>query len=356
MEQMPNARRLSDVDRNFAAQTLRTPLQWTSITADSPLLRGLIADGGTPFCRLPRAVAEAANPQVAELYANASGGRLHMLTDSRTLAVRVTLGQRLICSHMTYLGVAGLDVYRKDGGAWAFAGSLIPQDTAADLFEASVSLPGGMQELLVYLPLYAEVRSLELGLEDGCAVSPAAAPERHAVFYGSSITQGGCAPRPCVSYPAIVSRRLGISFTNLGFSAGARAEAPMLDYLCTLPMDALVFDYDHNAPDADALERTHLSAYKLLRAKRPALPILLASAPLALPDAEWLRRRQIVLETYRYAKAHGDARVGFVDGAAMYPPALRAECSVDGIHPNALGMHCMADAFEPQLRSLLQSI
>ena len=356
MEQTPNARRLSDVDRNFAAQTLRTPLRWMNITAASPLLRGLISDGGTPFCRLPRAVAEAVNPQVAELYANASGGRLHILTDSRTLAVRVTLGRRLICSHMTYLGVAGLDVYRKDGGAWAFAGSLIPQDTAADSFEASVSLPGGMQELLVYLPLYAEVRSLELGLEDGCAVSPAAAPERRVVFYGSSITQGGCAPRPGVSYPAIVSRRLGISFTNLGFSAGARAEAPMLDYLCTLPMDALVFDYDHNAPDADALEQTHLPAYKLLRAKRPALPILLASAPLALPDAEWLRRSQIVLETYRYAKAHGDTRVGFVDGAAMYPPALRAECSVDGIHPNALGMRCMADAFEPPLRSLLQSI
>ena len=176
------------------------------------------------------------------------------------------------------------------------------------------------------------------------------------MFYGSSITQGGCAPRPGVSYPAIVSRRLGVSFTDLGFSAGARAEAPILDYLCTLPMDALVFDYDHNAPDADALEQTHLPAYKLLRAKRPALPILLASAPLALPDAEWLRRRQIVLETYRYAKVHGDTRVGFVDGAAMYPPALRAECSVDGIHPNALGMRCMADAFEPPLRSLLQSI
>ena len=190
MEQTPNARRLSDVDRNFAAQTLRTPLRWMNITAASPLLRGLISDGGTPFCRLPRAVAEAVNPQVAELYANASGGRLHILTDSRTLAVRVTLGRRLICSHMTYLGVAGLDVYRKDGGAWAFAGSLIPQDTAADSFEASVSLPGGMQELLVYLPLYAEVRSLELGLEDGCAVSPAAAPERQ-------IGRASCRERVC---------------------------------------------------------------------------------------------------------------------------------------------------------------
>ena len=59
MEQTPNARRLSDVDRNFAAQTLRTPLRWMNITAASPLLRGLISDGGTPFCRLPRAVAEA---------------------------------------------------------------------------------------------------------------------------------------------------------------------------------------------------------------------------------------------------------------------------------------------------------
>ena len=103
-------------------------------------------------------------------------------------------------------------------------------------------------------------------------------------------------------------------------------------------------------------ERGASLAVNVLAGEKTASIRLPVKAPLALPDAEWLRRRQIVLETYRYAKAHGDARVGFVDGAAMYPPALRAECSVDGIHPNALGMHCMADAFEPQLRSLLQSI
>lgn len=347
-------KRLESVDRNFEAQILSNSIQWLQINPDSPILLGLMTDASARFCRMPLSVAEKINPQVAQLYANTSGGRLHFVTDSHTLAVRMELGQSLICSHMAYLGVAGADVYTKEADSWMFAGSLIPTDSSVSAFEAFISFTSGKtHEVLLYLPLYAEVKSIQLGIEVGCTVLPLAAYNKKVVFYGSSITQGGCAPRPGVSYPAILSRRLGFEFVNLGFSAGAHAEKEMLDYLCSLPMDVLVFDYDHNAPEAEYLEQTHLSAYRIIRALRPELLILLASAPLAILSPEWMRRREIVQKTYQYAKKHGDFRVDYVDGVDMYPSTLRGECSVDGIHPNALGMCCMADAFEPPLRRLL---
>ena len=128
----------------------------------------------------------------------------------------------------------------------------------------------------------------------------------------------------------------------------------MLDYLCSLPMDALVFDYDHNAPTLEFLQKTHLKAYQTIREKRPELPIIMASAPYAHLDEVWEKRREVVLATYQYALEHGDTRIAFVDGAKMFPEDCRAECSVDGVHPNGLGMSCMAKAFEPVLRQMLQ--
>ena len=50
------------------------------------------------------------------------------------------------------------------------------------------------------------------------------------VFYGSSITQGGCAQRPGNSYPAIVSMDRMTDFVCLGFSGNAHGEAKMAEY------------------------------------------------------------------------------------------------------------------------------
>ena len=55
---------------------------------------------------------------------------------------------------------------------------------------------------------------------------PRPLPSPHpVVFYGTSITQGGCASRPGMSYQAILGRRLNLDHVNLGFSGNGKGEA-----------------------------------------------------------------------------------------------------------------------------------
>ena len=89
-------------------------------------------------------------------------------------------------------------------------------------------LPAGRREFLLYLPLYNGV----LGGRDRRPRRPRLekAPPRPAsrrkpiVFYGTSITQGGCASRPGMVHTAILGRRLDRPVINLGFSGNGRME------------------------------------------------------------------------------------------------------------------------------------
>ncbi len=56
--------------------------------------------------------------------------------------------------------------------------------------------------------------------------------------------------------------------------------------------------------------------------------------------------------TVRHARARGDRRVAFLDGARLFGRANRDDCSVDSIHPNDLGFRRMADAVLAALRRL----
>ena len=352
--------RIDTIDHYFQVQQA-TDVRWIPITPSTPGLYGLMQhpDGG--FCRMPPDVveavtAEALRPTVAQLYRNTSGGRLRLTTNSQTIAVRANIGQAIAGARQAFLGTAGFDVYQRMDDQWIYAGCLAPEVVNAGVYEASFRFGSATErELLINFPLYSDLLSVELGLDEAAIMQPVLPTAcKKVVFYGSSITQGGCAPRPGLSYPNILSRRLGFDFVNLGFSDGARVEPSMLDYLCSLDMDVLVYDYDHNAPELDFLRRTHLDAFRTIRERRPDLPILLASAPMANYDAVWAARREVILGTLQWALDQGDQLVGFVDGATMYPAHCKEECSEDGAHPNGLGMSCMADAFEPVLRKLLE--
>ena len=170
------------------------------------------------------------------------------------------------------------------------------------------------------------------------------------VYYGSSITQGGCASRPGNSYQAIISRRLDADYINLGFSGSGKAEEAMVQYLAELEMSVFVCDYDHNTPDVEYLKKTHLPLYRTVRTKQPNLPIILISAPNILMNPEgFLTRREVIRETYQIALDEGDKNVYFIDGAELFAGEDWDSCTVDGCHPNDLGFYRMAMRIEKEL-------
>jgi len=96
------------------------------------------------------------------------------------------------------------------------------------------------------------------------------------LYYGSSITQGGCASRPDHAYQALIAKWNNIDYINLGFSGNAKGEDIMVDYLASMDCGLFVCDYDHNAPTAEYLKNTHYCLYKRYREKQPSwLPLVL---------------------------------------------------------------------------------
>ena len=128
----------------------------------------------------------------------------------------------------------------------------------------------------------------------------------------------------------------------------------MVQYLAGLEMSIFVCDYDHNAPDAEYLKKTHLPLYRTIRAKQPELPIIFLSAPNILLDPKgWEPRRNVIRETYQTALAEGDKNVYFIDGAELFDGDDWDSCTVDGTHPNDLGFYRMAMRIKKEIARLL---
>ncbi len=305
------------------------------------------------FKRLPDDVAYATNNGVKSLYTNTAGGRVRFSTDSNYVIIRALMPTVTEFSHMTRLGVRGFDLYIDDpeSGRSSFYGSYLPPKEISDGFEGIIKFKSkAMRYITINFPLYNDVTSLFLGLESEAKVSEGAkyANELPVVFYGSSITQGGCASRPGNCYQNIISRRLNMDYTNLGFSGSGKAEDAIVEYMSGLEMSIFVSDYDHNAPNPEYLKATHYRMYERIRAKQPDLPYVMISRPdFHKPHEEGLAesraRRDTIRQSYERAIANGDKNVYFIDGESFFAGELCDSCTVDGCHPNDLGFSKMAE-------------
>lgn len=344
-------------------------------------LYGLLPPEGTePYRRIPKEVAEACNEGVVALYANAAGGRVRFQTDASVVKIRAKLSGLGKMPHFALTGSVGFDLYA-DG---LYAGSFVPPFGIVDEYVSSVDLNAShalgdtflpraeegshnrpaFHDILIHFPLYTNVVSLEIGLPSGSTVLPGK-PYRipdPVVYYGSSITQGGCASRPGNSYEALLSRWLDIDHINLGFSGSGRGEDAIAQYMAKIKMAAMVMDYDHNAPTAAHLNATHFPMYLAIRNAQPQVPILMVTRPKPRLKQEEVERFSVILASYEKAKAMGDDRVYFVDGTKLfsdsasmneYPDGLLDDATVDGSHPTDLGFYLMARNLLPVLKKAL---
>ena len=349
--------KITEIDKNLKVENALglKNVVWLDVK-DAPFrIYGLWrTEKGKSFLRMPEEVAAAANDGVNWLNHHTAGGRIRFRTDSQVIAIKAVMPDNATMPHITMLGQSGFDLYASDAGKYAYAGSFMPggRDHGYSTYRQT---DGKMHTYTVNMPLYDPVEEVYIGLDESAQIEE---PEPYAVeapvvYYGSSITQGGCASRPGNAYQAMISRRLDADFVNLGFSGSARGEQAISDYLASLDASVFVCDYDHNAPSADHLEATHRSLYETYRAARPSTPVVFVSKPDFHPGTEDERRREIILSTYRYALDSGDKKVLFVDGAHLFDGEFADSCTVDGCHPNDLGFFRMAqkigDAVETAL-------
>ncbi len=359
---------IASLDQNLAVATAVNAPDLVLYDVRKPpfQLYGLYEPQSEPvFKRMPTDVAETVNEGVKNLHLHTAGGRVRFSTDSPYVVIKAVMPKITHFAHMPMTGSSGFDLYidSDDGRESIYRGTFVPPVQMTDGYESKLTLGEKRKTRYVTInfPLYNAVDALYIGVAKDASLG-AGAPYRDlapVAYYGSSITQGGCASRPGNAYEAMVGRALQLDHINLGFSGNGRAEDTMVAYLAGLKMSAFVCDYDHNAPDPAHLLATHRKMYDAIRAAQPKLPYIMLSRPDFYKSdgmKSSVERRNIIADTFRYAMANGDPNVYFIDGEGLFRGTFEDSCTVDNTHPNDLGFSRMADAVICVLRRVLRDL
>ena len=272
-----------------------------------------------------------------------AGLYVHFVSDSTFIKARWVISENVKMHHMAETGSAGVDLYARDGSTWRWAGMGCPTK-----FNNSDVLISNMEptqkEFILYLPLYNGIESIELGISPNSVLQRTTNwdHKKPICFYGTSITQGGCASRPGMAYPAILGRWLNCPTINLGFSDTGRMEKEMAILLSEIDARIFVIDCLPNMRN-DEVDEKALVFVEILRQSCPDVPILLVDSN--FKQNGWILSGKIEkTKTYRNVYEHfftaGDENIFYLKGDGIV--GLDSEASVDGIHLTDLGFMRLA--------------
>ena len=334
------------------------------------------------YSRLPDTLTTNVNAGVRGMRCHTSGMLFRFRTDSNFLVIRHTpLTGWHGMPHMTEVGTSGWDVYRLDkpSGKWRFVASSHRATADRENPEARVKRIAWKagDECIINLPLYNGVKEFSLGIASDAKIeSPApwaSGVAKPVVFYGTSITHGGCASRPGLGFVNIVGRDLNVPVVNLGFSGSGRMEMEMADQLARIDASCYVLDclWNMSRPDPESGKAFHdmyaagfdgedpISVVRFryepfiraLRAKRPSVPIIMAEQCDVYCKTK-SEKNGFVRALYEKLVGEGWKDLVYLPNDGMYPDDF--EGTVDGVHPNDWGMMHLAKAFGGAVREALK--
>ncbi len=304
------------------------------------------------YDRLPAGVTTNVNAGVRWMKHHTTGMQFRFATDSRRLVFKwKPYSGDLAMDHMPSTGVSGIDVYRFDvrSEKWLYAatGRITSAEKGSTL---DIGWTPGVP-CLVNLPLYNGIREFSLGIEPEASV--VSLPPRRSgidkpvVFYGTSITHGGCASRPGLSFVNVVGRDLDVPVVNLGFSGSGMMEFEMSDHLARIDASCYVLDclwnMDIGKPGGIRnVDANYEPFIRNLRAKRPGVPIVMAEQCDVFCGGPNGKDR-FIRGLYEKLVAEGWKNLFYLPKSAMY--SGDREGTVDGCHPNDLGMESLAKEY-----------
>ena len=328
------------------------------------------------YDRLPAGVTTNVNGGVRSMKHHTSGMLFRFRTDSKSLVFHwVPYNSNLAMDHMPSTGVSGIDVYKQlADGRWVYVKTGRIRDAKKGGSLEIGWTPG--DACLVNLPLYNGIREFSLGIDKGAKIE-ALGPrksgvDKPVVFYGTSITHGGCCSRPGLGFVNIVGRQLDVPVCGLGFSGSGRMELEMADHLASIDASCYILDCLWNMnkprPGAGAAfqdmyaagfdEKDPISVVRFryepfiraLRAKRPNVPIIMAEQCDVYCKGP-CEKDVFIRALYEKLVAEGWKNLVYLPKDEMYSGDL--EGTVDGCHPNDLGMMTMAKAFGKAVKQAL---
>lgn len=335
---------------------------WDPVKNTFPVVEGRGWNEGlnSPFDRLPARAEKDVRKPVWSLSQESAGLMIRFRTRAKDIKVRYTVGGNIAMPHMPATGVSGVDLYAVDrDGNWNWCGG---RYNFGDTIEYHFSsLPDDYdREYCLYLPLYNQVKWMEIGVPEQALLTPLPLrPDKPIVVYGTSIAQGACASRPGLAWTAILGRRLCDPVINLAFSGNGRLEEGVVKYLTELDPKLYILDCFPNLTGfpADTVQARLIKTVKRLQKEKPGVPVLItahADAGINSLDSARDQSFKAVNKTAKAAfaalKSSGVQDIYYLSSEEI---GFNAESTVEGVHPNDLGMEKYASAYEDAIRNIL---
>ncbi len=241
----------------------------------------------SPYDRLPISYKEKVREPVWDLSKASAGITVRFHSNSTSINLKWTVLNDLDMPHMASTGIKGIDLYTKYNNKWRYvttAGALvglktyqnksIPADSINE-YELIKNMSSDFREYKLFLPLYDGVTKLEVGIDSTASIEKASpSAVKPIVFYGTSITQGGCASRPGMAHTNIISRKLDVDCINYGFSGNGRMETPIVELISEIDAHFYVIECMQNMNSEQVSERVR-PLVDMIRSNHPYTPIVL---------------------------------------------------------------------------------
>lgn len=327
---------IKKVDKNMEDNTKVLSDNTAYIDLKGEYLRGLAFKNG--FCRLDKG--DFVSEQVQWLQKHPSGVNVTFKTNSRFIKIKALLDGISYMAHMTAVGQIGFDLYVRVNNKWVFLNTTKINQASYDLVLID-NLDNNIKEFRLYFPLYMGVNEAYLGIDNQASFTFIKEKQDRVVIYGTSISQGGCATRPGMSYTNILDRMLNYEFINLAFSGSARLESEMIDILNRIDCKYLILEVEANN-NKDSMVNILPNFISKLRAKNI---ILISHFPWgkSLIDKD-LKLQLDFLRDFQSKIPN----VTFIDGVSLLED-LGCDETVDGVHLTDLGFYMLAVNIKPYL-------
>jgi lysophospholipase L1-like esterase len=332
---------------------------WNPVTEGyRPQGQGWPGELAHPYDRLPARAQQNVREVVWFKSQQSTGLVINFKTDASYIHVRYKVKDTLFFEHMPATGVSGLDLYALDQkGKWHWTGADYIYSDTISYFYNDLS-PDNSRTYYLYLPLYNRLEWLEIGVAETAQFTPLPWDNKGSVvIYGTSITQGGCASRPGMAWTALLGRKLQRPVVNIGFSSNGQLEQPLADLITELNASIFILDCFPNMSSGfseEEITNRLFATIKTIRAKHPHTPIIVAEHGDAAInslntelDGRFKKVNEIAVRAFKKLKSASFKGIYFLSAKEI---GLDNDCTVDGQHPNDLGMERYASAYERIIR------
>lgn len=346
---------------------------WNPATNGFPVIEGQAwpTEVKDAYDRFPARAEQTLNPNVWNISHSSAGLYLKFKTNSSNIWVRYVVQNKgnFAMDHMPATGVSGVDLYAIDhSGNWTWApGRFTFGDTIEYRFtnlEVDHIFAGRDCEFRLFLPLYNSVKWMQIGVSgDRSFEALPLSLEKPIVVYGTSITQGACATRAGLAWTAILERKLDRPLINHGFSGSGQLEKSVIDLMAEIDAKLYILDCLPNLTtgagfSADDVEKRIRTSVKILQQKHPSVPILLTehcdenSKGIidTAKNAEFKKVNNVLRKTFVNLQNEGVRNIYLLGNKDI---GQDMDATVDGLHPNDVGMIRYANAYEKVIRSII---